>query len=75
MATVCKQLSDPNLDGLQTCLDWVEYTGIFYSHENPFPVDLTYQLANTILGYVGIVFAFVFIVKKIIFLIDQRFNN
>lgn len=61
MDLVCKSLSQPDQYGLQTCLEWGEYS--FYSDISQ---HLTYATANQLLAGIAVVFATVFIIKRVV---------
>ena len=68
MYSVCKSLSQPDQEGLQTCIEWVEYS--FFSELSPY---LNFHNANLILASVAVVFATVFIIKRIMNLLGTYY--
>ncbi|MDM1764451.1 MULTISPECIES: hypothetical protein [unclassified Acinetobacter] len=59
---VCKTLSQPNENSLQTCLEWQE--------QKSFLPDLTKQQADEILIAILSCFAVVFIIKRVLNLLN-----
>lgn len=62
MDMVCKSLSQPDLNGLQVCLEWGQYQSAWAE----IAPHLTYSTANAYLGAIAVVFATVFIIRRVV---------
>lgn len=57
---VCKVLSQPNLDGLQTCIEWVEYV-----HPLAITKVQMIEIGGSLLAVFGVYIAYAIIARGI----------